>query len=63
MNRHELELARRLEDLNKPSEDRVAPCFACPACGEDRTDHLVWDATGTVVTCASCNTDYDPCEA
>lgn len=41
-------------------EDRVSPEDACPECGEDRADQLVWDDDCTFVTCAMCGTVYMP---
>lgn len=38
---------------------RVAPGFACPRCGEDDIDHLVW-IDDEKVRCDSCGTVYDP---
>lgn len=61
MSRQELELTRRLQELNKPNEERVAQCFACPVCGECRMDRLGWNKAGTVVSCCTCGVDYDPC--
>ena len=40
-------------------ESRVAQQHACPACGEDRTDMLVWQDDDTV-TCEACGLHYDP---
>lgn len=40
-------------------QDRVAPGFACPHCGEDHVDSLVW-INDDQVRCASCGTIYDP---
>ena len=40
----------------------VSPDNACPGCGENRVDWLAWNDEGTVVTCATCGADYDPCE-
>jgi len=37
--------------------DRVAPEYACPACGECSTDYLAND--DGVVTCATCGAVYD----
>jgi rubredoxin len=48
---------------NNPIEpdgyDRVAPGFACPSCGEDDIDSLVW-IDDDKVRCDSCGTVYDP---
>ena len=57
------EMMVRTAERTKPSKpETVAPALACPCCGERRMDWLGWNKAGTVVTCASCNTDYDPCE-
>jgi len=53
---------RTIEMTVPDSYERVAPVFACPCCGEDRMDWLGWNSDGTVVTCAKCSADYDPCE-
>ena len=45
-----------------PDDDVVADCFICPGCSENRVDWLAWNDEGTVVTCATCGADYDPCE-
>ncbi len=37
-----------------------SPDDACPDCGEDRIDYLVWDDDGEFVTCASCGCVYVP---
>ena len=42
------------------NEAHVAPEDACPACGEDRTDCLVWDEGGTHVQCQTCSHTYKP---
>lgn len=39
--------------------DRVAPGMACPKCGEDEMDLLVW-IDDDKVRCDSCGTVYDP---
>lgn len=39
--------------------DRVAPGRACPRCGEDDIDALVW-IDDDQVRCDSCGTVYDP---
>jgi len=41
-------------------EAHVAPEVACPACGEDRTDYLVWDDDGVWVQCQTCSKTYSP---
>jgi hypothetical protein len=41
-------------------EDTVLPEDACPKCGEDRIDYLVWDDDGTFVTCTTCKAVYVP---
>ena len=42
------------------NESHVAPEDACPACGEGRTDCLVWDEGGTHVQCQTCSHTYKP---
>jgi rubredoxin len=39
--------------------ERVAPGMACPKCGEDEMDSLVW-IDDDKVRCDSCGTVYDP---
>lgn len=39
------------------TDDRVAPSFACPKCGEARMDQLAND--DGIVTCQSCGAVYD----
>ena len=34
------------------------PAGICPRCGEDDIDQLVWDDSGTSVTCQRCGTNY-----
>ena len=41
-------------------DDVVGSCMACPKCGENRVDWLVWQ--DELVTCATCGTVYDPAE-
>lgn len=53
------EIVAEANDIRR-SEGRVAPTSCCPGCSEDRMDHLVWDANGLHVTCATCNTMYWP---
>ena len=44
----------------KPEEEeRVAPADACPECGEDRMDWLVW-VTYSAVRCNMCGAVYCP---
>ena len=43
------------------TDERVAPVFACPCCGEDRMDELVWIDDETV-ECQTCTAWYDPNE-
>jgi len=38
----------------------VAQHNACPQCGEDRQDWLVWDEDGETVTCGTCGCQYTP---
>lgn len=38
----------------------VAVADACPKCGNDRVDNLVWDDNGERVTCAECGAVYTP---
>lgn len=33
---------------------------ACPRCGEQHTDNLLWDDNGEIVTCRNCGTSYTP---
>ena len=33
---------------------------ACPDCGEQRQDELIWDDLGTAVTCQMCDRKYVP---
>lgn len=40
-------------------DDRTPPGPACPHCGEDDIDHLVWQ-DDEKVRCTSCGTVYDP---
>ena len=35
---------------------------ACPGCGENRVDWLVWTDDGDHVECATCGAWYDPDE-
>lgn len=42
-----------------PDPNKVAPCFACPNCGEDDVDSLVW-IDDEQVRCARCGTVYHP---
>ena len=51
-----------LVDPAPEKSEKVAATFACPCCGERRMDWLAWNSDGTIVTCATCNADYDPCE-
>lgn len=54
---------RKLADeLGKSQEggETVAPCFACPRCGEAHMDALTWNHDGTTVTCGRCGADYRP---
>jgi Zn ribbon nucleic-acid-binding protein len=44
------------------TEDVVSPDAVCPECYEKRTDWLVWDEDGELVTCARCGCVYDPAE-
>jgi len=50
--------------MNKPqpSDDasRVEPDEACPNCGENRADELVWTSDGEDVRCSTCGTTYTP---
>ena len=41
------------------TDERVAPVFACPCCGEDRMDWLVWDED-EMVNCKTCGEVYEP---
>jgi hypothetical protein len=41
------------------SDDWTPPGPACPHCGEDDIDHLVW-LDDEKVRCTSCGTVYDP---
>jgi len=34
--------------------------FACPNCGEQKMDWLIWDEDADTVKCQSCGTVYDP---
>ena len=38
----------------------VGDYLACPWCGEDRGDELVWDDDFVCVTCQSCGSVFDP---
>jgi predicted RNA-binding Zn-ribbon protein involved in translation (DUF1610 family) len=42
-------------------DGRVAPRHACPGCGEDRLDWLVWQ-DDEQVRCSTCGTVYEPGE-
>jgi rubredoxin len=46
-------------DHEPNGRDRVAPGMACPRCGEDEMDSLVW-IDDDQVRCTSCGTVYDP---
>ena len=43
-----------------PFLDTVEPWDACPECGENLIDNLVWDDDGAFITCGGCNTQYVP---
>ena len=50
------------EEENDPDEDtvdKVASALACPRCGQDEIDSLVW-IDDDHVRCSSCGTVYDP---
>jgi hypothetical protein len=49
----------RNHDIVPSDYDRVAPGMACPRCGEDHVDSLVWEDDDKV-RCAGCGTVYDP---
>jgi hypothetical protein len=40
-------------------DGRVDECFACPACGEDEADSLVWQ-DDEAVRCSTCGAEYFP---
>jgi uncharacterized Zn finger protein len=40
--------------------ETVAQHLACPCCGENHMDELVWSSGGGLVKCASCGMIYDP---
>lgn len=40
--------------------DQVRPRFACPSCGEDHVDKLVWVDHGESVVCTFCGAHYKP---
>ena len=40
-------------------QNRVAPSMACPRCGENDADALVW-LDDDQVRCATCGSVYDP---
>ena len=44
------------------ADETVSPDNACPGCGENRVDWLVWAEDGTQVDCATCGASYDPSE-
>lgn len=46
--------------MNATHDDNmVAPCDACPSCGERDIDRLVW-IDDERVRCATCEREYDP---
>jgi hypothetical protein len=55
------EAARSQADFND-DYDRVDPEDACPRCGEDDPDHLIW-VDDRVVECVRCGTRYEPGKA
>lgn len=46
------------DELDPPLADVVPVANACPACGERRTDRLVWK--DDLVHCARCGSEYRP---
>jgi uncharacterized Zn finger protein len=47
--------------IDKNDDDRVRREFACPQCGEDRLDELVWIGDDCQeVRCNACGTIYSP---
>jgi hypothetical protein len=51
--------AMAIYDICRREEDETSPGPACPHCGEDDIDHLVW-LDDQKVRCGSCGTVYDP---
>jgi hypothetical protein len=46
--------------LNAQLDDMVAKQDACPGCGEQRLDNLVWQKDGKHVKCTTCGKRYAP---
>jgi DNA-directed RNA polymerase subunit RPC12/RpoP len=46
------------DELDPEFADRVGADMACPECGEDRVDRLVWN--GDEVRCQRCGKAYAP---
>jgi hypothetical protein len=46
--------------LNAQLDDTVAAQDACPGCGEQRLDNLVWQKDGKHVKCSTCGKRYAP---
>jgi hypothetical protein len=51
--------AMAIHDLWQSRDDWMPPGPACPHCGEDDIDHLVWQ-DDEKVRCTTCGTIYDP---
>jgi hypothetical protein len=46
--------------LNAQLDDTVAKQDACPGCGEQRLNNLVWQKDGKYVKCTTCGKRYAP---
>lgn len=47
-------------EKNLVATELVDRRFACPHCGEQRMDWLVWDSEGVEVDCETCGMAYEP---